>query len=211
MSLRVTLSWYEVTFAAHVGLRRYLDVRENGGRNRWRADNHDDGWDRNIEGAIGEMAVAKALGIFWSASIGTYRNGADVGLWQVRTRRKDFYQLLVRPSDPDDVRFYHVKGRSPSFEIVGWMLGKDAKRSEWLREYGGPPAAYFVPDEYLNPVEPAARWRNEIDQMLREIGDTALVEQVDGYVREWPGMLLDAHDRVCKRLDAVRQQRAHGG
>lgn len=208
MSVQVELTWYELNFCAHVGVRRFTDaMREKGGKNRWRPYDNGDGWVHHIEGAAGEMAVAKFLGVYWSASIGTYRHGGDVGVWQVRTRLKPHYQLLVRPKDPDGVRFFLVRGVSPVFTIVGWMMGGEAKREEWLHEHGGPPAAYFVPDEHLHPLD-VSRWKVEIDGMIDEIGDASLVERVHSYLREQPHMILAAHERVSCLLEESRIPRS---
>lgn len=219
----VPMAWYEVELAANVGVRRFIGAMERGGRGergrdvKSRAefvsrggdpDDNGDGWTRHVEGACGEMAVSKVLGLYWSASVDTYRSRADVGSYQVRTRLKPQYQLYVRPSDPDGAPFFLARGRAPNFEIIGWIRGHAAKREEWLHEHGGPPAAYFVPDEALTPIEPSPRWQAEIDAMLKEIGDPSLTDQVAIYLRDNLSCLLVAHDRICSRLDEARKTRS---
>jgi hypothetical protein len=150
--MTIVLNWNEVAVAAIVGLRRHLEaVRAARADAFGRTD--DDGWSDHIEGACGEIAVAKAFGVYWAPSVNTFRCGGDVGRWQVRTRSRADYELLVRASDPDEAAFVLVRGRAPRFEIIGWILGRDAKRQEWVKTYGGRPPAFFVPDEKLQPME----------------------------------------------------------
>jgi hypothetical protein len=45
-----------------------------------------------------------------------------------------------------------------------------------------------------------------ISEMLAEIGDQALDTQVRQYLKDYPGMIVDAHNRVAARLDEFRKQ-----
>lgn len=109
-------------------------------------------WQIHCEGACGEMAVAKALNIHNPLTIDNF-TGADLGTSiQVRTRSKHYYDLLVREGDGDDQAFVLVTGGCPEYRVHGWMWGRDAKRGEWLKEYGGHPPAYFVPQSELRPL-----------------------------------------------------------
>ena len=145
----IKLQPYEWAMAASVGMRRNMSAIADG-----RPDQHGfigEGWGVHIEGACGEMAVAKALGVYWDGSVNTFK-GPDVGSIQVRTRSEDYYGLLVRAKDADDDVFVLVTGRSPEFVIRGWLRGSEAKREEWLSSHGGRPPAYFVPQERLRPI-----------------------------------------------------------
>jgi hypothetical protein len=145
-----SLTWYELMMAAHVGVRRHVESI--------RQDRHDrfgfagDGWGAHIEGAAGELAVAKATGRYWPGSVDAF-DGPDVGGLQVRTRSRADFDLLVRPGDPARAIFVHVVGVAPHYRIVGWIRGGDAKRPEWLARHGDRPPAYFVPQGCLNPPE----------------------------------------------------------
>ena len=44
----------------------------------------------------------------------------------------------------------------------------------------------------------------EIDTMLKEIGDVKLNEIVREYMRAYPGMVVEARNRVAARLEEVR-------
>lgn len=76
-----------------------------------------------------------------------------MGALQIRTRDKPDYDLLIRPdASPDDV-YVLVTGRAPRFNVVGWIVARDAMRPEWSQTYGSRPAAYFVPQEALHDMD----------------------------------------------------------
>ena len=110
-------------------------------------------WHYHIEGALGEMAVAKALSVYWGGTVCSFHS-ADIGeQLQVRTRSSHTYDLIVRDADDDDHIFLLVTGEAPTYHVRGWMRGRDAKRDEFLKEYGGRPPAYFVPQSELHTLE----------------------------------------------------------
>ena len=111
----------------------------------------DAGWSLHIEGACGEMAVAKWAGKYWNGAIGDLK-ADDVGKLQVRTRSNHAYDLIVHRSDPDDRAFVLVTGLAPHFILRGWIWGRDAKRDEWWRDPAGGRPAFFVPQAALRPM-----------------------------------------------------------
>jgi len=151
--MEVKLTWYEVLTASQTGCLRQLTAIRDG--RKMSAGLTTDGWSEHIEGACGELAVAKALNVFWDGSVNTFKQDDLPGL-QVRTRRRHEYDLIVRPSDDDDARWVLVTGRCPAYRVRGWILGSDAKQPEWLREHGGRPAAYFVPASALHALDSLA-------------------------------------------------------
>jgi hypothetical protein len=102
-----------------------------------------DGWTSDIEGALGEMALAKHLGRYWSD--GSFRGG-DVGDLQVRTTAHERGHLLLYPHDRDDSLFVLVVGKYGQYRIAGQILGAAGKQPEhWQEEK----ATYFVPQSVL--------------------------------------------------------------
>ncbi len=152
--MTIVLTWYEVAICAYVGAQRHIQAMSKG-----RADAHGfsdvdgSGWSKHIEGACGECALAKALNQHWNPSVNTFKRGGDVGNIQVRTRSKQNYDLIVRSDDSSDDTFVLVTGCSPRYEIRGWIYGKDAKRDEYVKAYGGRPSAWFVPVEKLKDMK----------------------------------------------------------
>ena len=147
----MTLELSELAQAAWVGIRRHINAIQEGKKDSHGFDGTD-GWTKHIEGASGELAVAKLLNIYWDAPVGTFKTGADVGELQVRTRSRSDYDLIVREVDRDEDVFILVTGVAPVFRVRGWITGGEAKRSEWLKTHGGRPAAYFVPQDDLKPL-----------------------------------------------------------
>lgn len=151
--MRVTLSLEEAKMAYGVAVDRQLDAMRRGLHGR-----HGAGEDLEISiglhltGAAGEIAVAKALGVYWPPSVGTFKApdiGSDV---QVRTRTQDSHELIVRPDDSSDDFYVLVIGRLPSFRIVGWIHGAQAKQERWIQMHGGRPPAYFIPQSELTSI-----------------------------------------------------------
>lgn len=152
--IEVTLEAHELVLASQVGAMRQAEaiLAGLGDRHGFRGGTAE-GWKVHIEGTAGEMAAAKALGLYWSGSVNTFKSGGDVGFLQVRTRSDRSWDLIVRDGDRDGDAFLLVVGTIPSFRVVGWTLGRDAKQARHRKEHGGRPAAYFVPQAELRPFD----------------------------------------------------------
>lgn len=142
MPILIELSPAEIQMAALVGCQRTVQCIQNGSKHRYGAKDTD-AWQMSIEGAMGECALAKHLGIFWSK--GT-PGATDVGPHDVRQTHHANGQLIVHPTDDDNRRFYLVTGILGKYTIHGYMYGRDAKQSKyWADPQGTNRPAYFVP------------------------------------------------------------------
>jgi hypothetical protein len=143
----------EQLLAATVGSRRRVHSIQRGHSHRHGADPKLQ-WDININGALGELAAAKALNVYWPASVNAPKNEPDLPpYWQVRTAERPGSRLIVREDDADDQRFVLVVGVCPDYTVVGWILGGDAKRDEWIEDLGGRGhPCWAVPQSALEPV-----------------------------------------------------------
>lgn len=163
--LIVTLRPFEIEMAATVGVQRHVRALALGKR-------PSDGvpvdrlWQIHVEGALGELAFAKATGRYWGGSVGTYRRGGDVGQIQVRTTTADRGHLLLyttagkdHPSDAfvlvtaGNIPVRNISGTSECgllFAIRGWCYAYEGKLPRYLRRMGeGRPAQYWVPQSDL--------------------------------------------------------------
>lgn len=112
---------------------------------------------RHVEGAIGELAVAKALGIYWTGL--EQLAPADVGDYHVRFSRNEHSPLYVRPREnPEPERRYvlvtgYFGTTGGECRIVGGTTAEIAMRRE-PRDPGerGCPA-WIVPQEDLWPLK----------------------------------------------------------
>lgn len=149
---------WELELAGEVGVKRMARSLSNGHEARHGARDATEGeaWWRHILGACGEQAFAKATGRYWDGSVGTFKDGGDVGRVQVRTRSQHGWALIVRTDDADDDVFVLVTGMPPVFQVVGWITARDAKRDEWLKDYGQHGAAFFVPQAELRQINAKA-------------------------------------------------------
>ena len=152
MGVAVHLEWPEVYRAAEVGIMRQVSACQ-----KKRADcyglNPADGWSAHIEGACGELAVAKYFDRFWSGTIGQV-DQSDVGEYEVRTSDRQNARLILHPNDKDGARFFLVTGHAPDFELVGWIYARDGKRPEfWTDPTGKNRPAFFIPQSALHPIK----------------------------------------------------------
>ena len=152
----VVLTANEMYVAAMVGVRRRLSSMSAGflERNGAASASIAEAWYYNIVGAQGEMAAAKALGVYWPSSIGAEKADPDMPPdWQVRTMGKSTYDLIVRKDDIDSHKYLLVTGTGPEFLVHGWIYGKDAKKEEWYGDRGGRNApCFWVPKSALKAV-----------------------------------------------------------
>lgn len=143
--IKITLNTGELRVAAVAGVERHIQALRRGYTPKHGADPNTI-WQIHCEGACGEAAVAKALGIPFNPTINTFRDVADVGIdIEVRTRSEHWHDLIIRPDDADDSLFVLVTGRAPTYKIRGGILGKEAKHDKYLKSHGGRPPAFFVP------------------------------------------------------------------
>ncbi len=152
-NMKITLDQEEFNRAIKVGeLRQSESTRKN------LQDKHGldpaQGLKVHVEGACGELAVSKALGVSWDASVNTFKKFGDLGDIEVRTASKANYCLIVRQADIDSRIFILAIRLSPrEFDIIGWILGSNAKKDKWLKAPNGREKAWFVPQDELLPID----------------------------------------------------------
>ena len=151
MPIEISLTKEDMEWADRIATNRQDEAVKAGKRDS-HGFNGIDGLNKHKLGAAGELAVAKALGVIWDATVNTYK-APDLGeCVQVRTRSKHDYDMLVRANDKDDEVFIHVTGQPPNLIVHGWLYGKDAKQEKWKQNYGNRPSAYFIPTSELNQL-----------------------------------------------------------
>jgi hypothetical protein len=142
--------------AGNVGLRRHVSALVRRYEHRHRSGIVD-AWKQHIEGAIGEYAAAKMLGVKWGGHVDVYNvpdltyHGHPV---QIRTQvtENETGRLIVKPSDPDDWICMLVLGVAPRYTLAGWIKADVAKcRYDLTKREGdaGWNPVYFVPSEEL--------------------------------------------------------------
>jgi len=146
MENEITLTWYEIYMAAHVGVARRLASLERKETNK--VQNKDFGWHSDIEGACGELAVAKFLGIFWDGSINTFK-APDVGLLHVRHTQLPNGHLFIREGDDERGLYVLVTGFHPIYKIPGFMIAINGMKDEYSKNPNGKFPTWMVPQSKL--------------------------------------------------------------
>lgn len=124
----ITLSEWEAKIGAAIGTEREIQYRFYCDWDHADGRRADVGWQTQVEGACGEVAAAKALGLYWPATVNTFKDEYDLADFEVRTRSKHHYGLLVRDNDPDDRRFILVTGECPYYKVWGWATAAEVRR-----------------------------------------------------------------------------------
>ena len=144
MACDIELTWAEVWKGIHCGSERRISVLKRGGTDRFGANPESIAWKADIEGACAELATAKALGIEWQALVD---QGSQPDLMPDIEVRRTNPSLIVRPGAYPDRKYVWVSGWAPHYQVVGWIMGADAMREEWLTDFNKPnrPKCYCVP------------------------------------------------------------------
>ena len=113
-------------------------------------------WQQHIEGAMGEFAVAKYLGLYPGAI--TSKDEADVGgIYEVRTRPKSFMELWIDKDERSKGNKYYilVQGSYGRYTICGWISSFEVfSHSEWFHNNEGKTSkSYWVPHGNLYSID----------------------------------------------------------
>lgn len=106
------------------------------------------GWQIDIEGALAEMAFAKAMGVYAGLTINNYK-GADIGEYHVRSSVKSDACLIIRPEDDPSAVYVLVTGAEGDYTVHGWIKGSDARNENYWMAPNSRPGAWFVPQSAL--------------------------------------------------------------
>lgn len=118
----IELENHEILFAAQVGITRRIKSMSRARDTHNTIGNPNYGWHIDVEAACAEMAFAKFLGVYWDASVDTFKK-PDVGDIQVRSTSYDSGSLIFRDGDNEEDKFALVTGVCPKFAIRGWAFG----------------------------------------------------------------------------------------
>jgi len=154
----IKLTSQEVLMGSMVGQQRRNESLRNGLNERHGADLQREA-DRcfyNIAGAVGEVAFAKASGLYWPMTVNVGKGEPDVFPdWQVRWSSREDGDLIVRPNDNTRFRYALMTGSGYNYTFMGWIPGVDAVlQDDWYKDVGnrGSPA-WFVPQCALLHLE----------------------------------------------------------
>ena len=114
---KVTLTSAEIQIASMVGVQRQIeDIKWN--NHEKLGEKKELAWQRHIEGALSECALAKHLGVYWNKRP---HNEPDVGEVDVRTTHYLNGKLRIDPRDKDDKKYYLLTDAN-LFLILCWKI-----------------------------------------------------------------------------------------
>lgn len=159
---QITLDRQEFFLGAQTGIIRNIASIMRDGENRHGMEEEDRWWTA-IEGACGEIAFAKAYGLYFHAGVDQSKKDmrSDVAGYDVKTMSVLWYQLRIRPDEAKLPRWYAlVCGAAPTFQVHGCFYGPDVlQHPDWLKDLPSKdpkakkrPPAYLVPMAALRPV-----------------------------------------------------------
>jgi|TARA_R100000458_G_scaffold25005_2_gene22522 hypothetical protein len=121
-------------------------------------------YDAHIMGARGEIAVAKALNVYWDSSVNSFKSRGDVGDIEVRTTTyvpPQSCSLYVTDRDHDDRRFVLVSQiDDATYQLNGWASGSDVKkRGVYESKAAGKPSAYWLRYDQLHDMDDMSEYK----------------------------------------------------
>lgn len=110
----------------------------------------------HITGCIGEVAVAKLLGLeeWLFIDESPVAGSADLpGLIDVKTRPKHGYDMLIQRRDLPEKRYVLATVEHSRAVIPGWLPGHEAMKEQYIKAYQRGRPCYAVPQSALRPIE----------------------------------------------------------
>lgn len=146
---QISLSKNEAIMAAMSGITRCAESVIEQNRSETHGSKRNTAWQRHVEGALGEFAVAKALGLFWPG-VGIIF-GPDIPTkTEVCQTEHEHGRLIIHDDAKDDHIFWLVTGLLGNYVVHGWILAEEGKDRHYWDDPQGDRPAYFVPQSYLN-------------------------------------------------------------
>ena len=144
MSLALDAAWLRIVTSAAKGLNHAATYQRSMTKRI----------QEEFVGACGEIAVGKAADKFFVPSVNTFHRVPDcLGDCEVRCTEVSAGRLIVRDNDSDTRKYVLGVMVNDTITLVGWILGADAKRDEWIDNPNNYRTAWFVPQNALNPIE----------------------------------------------------------
>lgn len=166
MHIEVELNFKEIKLAETIAKKRNQTHRVAKRRDT-KATGDSIGIDR--QGALAELAVAKAFDLNWDGKLFENldewekwrKNDHDVQGLGVRSTNNPNYRLLLQKKDNDDIPFILVfTHKHPVYILYGWILAKDGKQDNfWWRGRHNKPC-FYIPQKMLNPMNKLIGMKN---------------------------------------------------
>ena len=153
MGPEIVLTRDELELGASAGVMRQIRRLEDGSVHRWGyAPTPELEWGNHVCAALAELAVAKALGLYWADRPLPDVDG-DIAAYFVRWTRHEHGGLILRREDKAERVYVLACGAPPAFRLPGWILAAEGQSERYLEALGhGRPRCYRVPQSALHPI-----------------------------------------------------------
>jgi len=105
-----------------------------------------------VVGVLGEMALAKHKGVWFSPLINTFHYVPDCLGYEVRSTQVPDGRLIVRDNDAPERAFVLATTDGSAVRLVGWLYGGEAKQDQWRDDPHGRRPCWMVPQDRLRPM-----------------------------------------------------------
>ena len=150
--VRVELDDIEVSVGHMIGTMRQAAVRLSQFSSRTTGR---DEYADHITGALGEMAVAKGLDLYWDASVNSFKSRPDVSSLEVRTTYRP-PRCSIYVSDRDDGAAKYIlvsKISKTEYDLLGWASGDEIRqRGEYKSMAAGRAPKYWLRADQLRDM-----------------------------------------------------------
>ena len=151
--LNIRLNRHEVRYAAMAGVERRINAIAKQRPAYHGVDGRSNEWQIDIIGCLGELAVSKALNLYWEAVSNEKLDSlpGDVEGYQVRSTRHQTGKLIVYETDKDDAPYILAVVNEPDVFLAGWLYGAEAKLAVEPKR-GSTSNEFWVPQRMLRPM-----------------------------------------------------------
>jgi hypothetical protein len=144
--IQVTLTDQEMARAHEVGAQRIALAEDDP---RFAFKPLAGGGDTHTQGAMAEVAAARAIGVPWPARVADFGRLPDLDpFWEIRWST-DERHVRITPNDRPDALVCHVTGRGPLFEVWGFTVAGYVQ--DHVEKKG---ASWYQGAYYLTPMDP---------------------------------------------------------
>jgi len=152
--MKITLTELEIRFALNCVYETQKNVRDKGLVDPTNGT-YQQKWGHQTMGAFGEIALHKALGLYYDGNVNTFKKFSDLPFKiQVRTTNYNDGFLTLYDTDQKDHYFFLITGEIPTLTIRGSILCKNGISIAKVKE---PPEVrskiYTVQQNQLEPFK----------------------------------------------------------
>tara|TARA_R100000963_G_scaffold34969_1_gene30522 strand:- start:592 stop:1104 length:513 start_codon:yes stop_codon:yes gene_type:complete len=155
--MNIILTEKQISYATEMGKKRHKYDSTIGARGAYNISKKMNSTATlDIQGCVAEYAVSLLLNKEWIGFSENFQNiESDVGNnLQIRSTYLPHGNLILHQKDADNQKFVLVKLHNlPNVDVVGWVMGKDAKQEQFWTEPVKNRPCYMYPSQLLQDMD----------------------------------------------------------